>query len=98
MIVAGVIDDGTDNIRAVFFREMAEKMFGMKTDEARELSLKATTPLDIYEHFKNLGKDYVFRGRVKRNDLTESVEMIVNEIEDVDAKKEAEALLTKMKY
>jgi ssDNA-binding replication factor A large subunit len=98
MIVAGVIDDGTENIRAVFFREMAEKMFGMKTDAARELSLKATSPLDVYESFGNLGKEFIFRGRVKRNDLTESTEMIVNEIDDIDVKKEAETLLAKMKY
>ena len=98
MIVSGVIDDGTENIRAVFFREMAEKMFGMKTEEARAMSVKLTNPVDIYDHFKGLGRDYVFRGRVKRNDVTESVEMIVNEIEDVDPKKETEQLLAKMKY
>jgi len=98
MVISGVIDDGTENIRAVFFREMAEKIFGMKVDEARALSAKTSNPDDIYENFKGLGKDYIFRGRVKRNDLTESTEMIVNEIEDVDIKKEAETLLAKMKY
>ena len=98
MIVSGVIDDGTENIRAVFFRDIAEKMFGMKVDEAKALSAKVTNPDEIYEHFKGLGKDYIFRGRIKRNELTESEEMIVNEIEDIDVKKEAETLLKKMKY
>ncbi len=98
MIVSGVIDDGTENIRAVFFREMAEKMFGMKTDEARAASTKLTNPADIYDQFNGLGKDYLFRGRVKRNDVTESTEMIVNEIEDINVKDETEKLLSKMKY
>ena len=98
MIVSGVIDDGTENIRAVFFREMAEKIFGMGVDEARALQSKAANPDEIYEKFSGLGKDYIFRGRIKRNDLTESMEMIVNEIEDVDIKKEAENLIAKMQY
>lgn len=98
MIVSGVVDDGTDNIRAVFFREMAEKIFGMKVDELRALSMKASNPMDVYEHFQGLGRDYIFRGKVKRNELTENKEIIVNEIEDMDVKKEAETLLKKMSY
>lgn len=97
MIVSGVIDDGTENIRAVFFREMAEKMFGMNVNELRALAMKAKNPLDVYDRFKGLGKECVFGGRVKRNDLTESLEMVVNEIEEVDVKKEVEMLLNKMK-
>jgi len=98
MIISGVIDDGTENIRAVFFREMAEKIFGMGVDEAKVLQSKAANPDEVYEKFTGLGKDYIFRGRIKRNDLTESMEMIVNEIEEIDVKKEAETLLTKMSY
>jgi replication factor A1 len=98
MIVSGVIDDGTENVRAVFFREMAEKVFGLSVAEARALAMKSANPLDVYEKFDSLGKDYIFRGRVKRNELTESLEMVVNEIEEVDVKKEAEMLLSKLKY
>lgn len=98
MVISGVIDDGTGNVRAVFFRELAEKIFGTKVDELKTLSEKSANPLDVYEQFKGLGKDYIFRGRVKQNELTENMEIIINEMEDVDVAQETEKLLAKMKY
>src|SRR3990167_4322146 len=40
IIVSGVLDDGTGNMRAVFFRENAEKIIGMTAKEARAAFMK----------------------------------------------------------
>jgi replication factor A1 len=95
VVISGVIDDGTENIRVVFFRDVAEKVFGKTVTELRNLSMKESNPMDVYDYFDNLGKDFIFRGRVKRNQFTENVEMVVNEMEEVDVRKEIENLLAR---
>ncbi len=93
MVISGVIDDGTGNIRAVFFRELAEKLVGKTTKELME---SHKDPLEIVENFQNLGKDFIFRGRVKLNTLTENKELVVNDILEVDVAKEADDILKSM--
>jgi len=93
IVLSGVLDDGFGNIRAVFFRELGEKIFGMSAKELRELMMKKKDPLDIYEHFTNLGSEFIFRGIVKKNNFTENLEFIVNGIGEVDVKKEIEKLM-----
>ncbi|MEE9405925.1 MAG: hypothetical protein V3V26_00800 [Candidatus Aenigmarchaeota archaeon] len=94
MVVSGVLDDGTGNIRAVFFRDMAEKLFDKSTKELKDIAQKEMNAEVIYEHFSVLGKEFIFRGRVKRNDMTESIEMTVNDIQEIDVKKEAEDIIS----
>lgn len=93
MVMSGVIDDGTGNIRATFFREQAEKMFGKGTEELRKMSMEKSDTSAIFDDFPNLGKEFIFQGRVKRNDYTERTEMIVNSTSEVDVKKEADEIL-----
>jgi len=47
----------------------------------------------VYDAFDLLGKDYVIRGRVRKNDLTENLEMIANSIDEPDVKREFELLM-----
>lgn len=92
MVLSGVIDDGSGNIRAVFFRENAEKVFGKTTDELMGM-MKEDENLDFIDQLQVLGKDFIMRGRVKKNNFTERMEFVVNGIEDIDVKKECETLL-----
>lgn len=94
MVVSGVLDDGTGTIRVVFFRELAEKLFDMTAKELRDLAQKEMNANVIYEHFTALGKEMMFRGRVRRNEMTEALEMTVNDIQEMDAKKEAEDIVS----
>ncbi len=96
-VISGVIDDGFGNIRAVFFREMAEKLFGKTIDELREIAKKNVDVLSVYDVFDGYGKDYIIRGRVKKNELTERMELVVNDISDVDIKKECEELISALR-
>ena len=93
VVVSGVLDDGYGNIRVVFFRELAEKLFGKSASELRAFAQEKVDPLAIYDAFDLLGKDYVIKGRVKKNDLTENLEMIANSIDEPDVKKEFELLM-----
>ncbi len=96
LVLSGVIDDGTDNIRVVFFREMAEKVFGKSTDELAKIAEASNDPFAIYEHFRNLGREFIIRGRVKKNAFTDSLELVANDVSDVDVKKEAEYLIKEL--
>jgi replication factor A1 len=88
LVVSGVLDDGYGNIRVVFFRELAEKLFGKTVSELRTFAQERVDPMAIYDSFDVLGKDYVIRGRVRKNELTENLEMVANSIEEPDVKKE----------
>jgi replication factor A1 len=93
VVISGVLDDGYGNIRVVFFRELAEKLFGKTAGELRTFAQERVDPMAIYDSFDALGKDYVIKGRVRKNDLTENLELIANSIEEPDVKKEFEMLI-----
>ncbi len=93
VVVSGVLDDGYGNVRVVFFRELAEKLFGKSASELRAFAQERVDPMAIYDAFDLLGKDYVIRGRVRKNDLTENLELIANGIEEPDVKREFEMLM-----
>ncbi|MFQ6010215.1 MAG: DUF2240 family protein [Candidatus Aenigmatarchaeota archaeon] len=83
-VVSGVIDDGSENIRAVFFREAGAKVLGMSTEEV--VAKKG----HLFEDVDVLGKEFIFRGRIRRNKMFGRTEFIVNDIQEVDLKKEIE--------
>lgn len=93
MVVSGVVDDGTGNIRAVFFRGLAEKVFGMETAEVREKALRHSDPLSVFDDISVIGKDMIVGGRIRKNDFTERLELIVNKLEEIEAKKEIQKLI-----
>ncbi|MEM5812209.1 MAG: DUF2240 family protein [Candidatus Aenigmatarchaeota archaeon] len=93
IVISGVIDDGYGNVRVVFFRELAERLFGKTAAELRALAQEKVDPLIIYDLFDVLGKDYIIAGRVRKNELTENLELIANRLEEPDIRKEFELLL-----
>ena len=95
VLLSGVIDDGTGNIRVVFFREQAENVFGMKADEVKNAFM--SQGLDsFWEGFKGIGKNLSVEGRVKINDFSKEAEIVANSVSDVDAGKDAERLLAEV--
>lgn len=96
IVISGVLDDGTENIRVVFFRELAEKVFGKTAKELREMFQKESDGMVIYDHFEGLGKEIIIKGRVKVNDFTQSKEFVANEVLDLDIKKECEDLISEL--
>lgn len=87
LVVSGVLDDGTANLRAVFFRENALKLLGLTSEEL--LSKKGK----IFEHVDLLGKEFIVCGRIRRNKIFGRLELIVSDICSVDIEKEIDSLL-----
>lgn len=92
MVISGIIDDGTGNIRAVFFNENAEKLIGMQRREAKKL-FDAKKRINAILERVPMGVDFVFEGRVKKNDFFDRLEFMVNNVKDVDVKKEIELIM-----
>lgn len=91
IILSGVIDDGTGNIRAVFFRENALKLIGMDIDDA--LKIRDS----FFENINVLGKEFVMFGRVRRNKLFNRLEFVINNIRETDVEGEINKLINNLR-
>lgn len=86
-VINAVLDDGTETIRTVFFRQQAEKLIGKSKDEI--ISLK-NNPSSL-EALKNelLGKQIKITGRASKNAMFDRIEFMVNDV-DTNPKPEEE--------
>ncbi|MBI2971167.1 MAG: DUF2240 family protein [Candidatus Aenigmarchaeota archaeon] len=92
IVVSGIIDDGTDSIRAVLFREHAEKVIGINKHEARQLFDRKRNVRPVIDKIP-LGKDFLFEGKVRRNKLFDRLEFVASAVKDVSVKDEIRLLL-----
>ncbi len=92
MVISGIIDDGTESIRAVLFRENAEKILGFSKDEARNIFDGKKTLQAVFANIE-LGKEYIFEGRARKNDFFQRLEFIVGAVKDVSVKEEIKMLI-----
>lgn len=89
LAVSAVIDDGTENVRAVFFQERARNLLGVTEEEEREGDIEAVE--DAVSNGR--GKEVQLTGRARLNDYFGRLELIVNEFEEVDPTRKIEELL-----
>lgn len=85
--VSGIIDDGTENIRVILFRELGAKLLGMEMQDVLNKRGKLFEGIDI------LGKEFIFVGRARRNKIFNRLEFIVSDLKEVDIKKEINLLI-----
>jgi replication factor A1 len=90
IVLSGVIDDGTGNIRAVFFRENALKLIGLTIDEA--LKRKDS----FFENLDVLGKEFIMFGKVRKNSAFNRLEFVANDIREVDVEKEINEIINNL--
>ncbi len=90
MVISGVIDDGTMNMRAVFFRDVALQLVGMDLENALKHDKSIFDIVDI------LGKEFVMKGKVRKNKLFNRPEFIVSEVKEVDVKSEINKIINKL--
>ena len=90
IVLSGVIDDGTGNTRAVFFRDNALKIIGMNMEEVLKKGDSFFSDLDI------LGKEFLINGRVRRNRMFNRLEFVANNVKDVDIESEANKLINNL--
>ncbi len=94
MIISGIIDDGTASIRSVFFRDQAKIITGLEPETLLKISKDEAINL-IKENI--LGNEIIVRGRIQKNKIFDTLEMIANEIEEVDVEKESKILINEIK-
>jgi len=72
-----VADDGTSNVRTLFFSDSAKKVFGIE-------DITQLKDVDFFINKKTalLGKEFVFTGRARQNKLRGDIEVIVNDIKE----------------
>ena len=92
MVISGIIDDSTGNIRIVLFREQAEKLLGMKTSEAKRIFDSEKNIAAILKNIE-IGKEFIFEGRVQRNSIFDRLEFLANNIKDINITNEIKLLL-----
>ena len=73
-----IVDDGTENIRTVFFRESMEKL----TNSKKEKILEYKDSPDKFEEVKTelLGNIVKINGRVKKNLFFDRIELVANSV------------------
>ncbi|MDI6721762.1 MAG: OB-fold nucleic acid binding domain-containing protein, partial [Candidatus Aenigmarchaeota archaeon] len=94
LIISGIADDGTGNMRIVAFNDAAEKVIGMSKFEAKRLFDIKKTMKAVTENIR-IGKDFLIEGKVSRNALFDRLEFVVNDVKGVDTMKEIEMLMDK---
>ncbi|OGI15892.1 hypothetical protein A3K63_00830 [Candidatus Micrarchaeota archaeon RBG_16_49_10] len=94
MLVSAVIDDGTGNLRVVFFREQAKRLSGIEPNVLSDLGQDAA-----YDALKKavLGRDVVVSGRVQRNKLFENLEIVANDVQEINPVEEGKRLIDEIK-
>jgi ssDNA-binding replication factor A large subunit len=77
-IVSLVIDDGTENIRAVCFDESAKQLFGLQdTSELKDASLFLRKKEEL------LGRELYFSGRARQNKVFGNIEFVISEANEI---------------
>lgn len=87
IVLSGIIDDGTDNIRAVFFRNVALELIGMDIKQALE------NEDSFFENLNILGKEFVMIGKSRRNKMFNRLEFVVTNVKEVDIAEEANKII-----
>lgn len=91
LILSGVIDDGTGNIRCVFFRDNALNLIGMKIEDALQLRD------GFFEKLNVLGTEFIFSGQIRTNKMFGRKEFVVNSVNKVDIRTESDKILNTLK-
>lgn len=93
LVIPCIIDDGTGNMRAVFFREIAEKLCQLKPNELSAIEVERR--YDMLAQ-RLLGRELLLSGRVKKNKIFGTLEMVVRDFEEIDYSKEISKLLEEL--
>ncbi|MEM5853148.1 MAG: hypothetical protein QXG39_07920 [Candidatus Aenigmatarchaeota archaeon] len=93
LVITVIVDDGTANIRAVFFREQAEKILQLSAKELEEMEDE-----ERYELIKEklLGRELQLTGKVKKNIVFGRVEFIVDQAKDLNVLEESKRLVEEL--
>ena len=89
-VLNAILDDGSDTIRGVFFREQAEQFLSKTNEEVKAFRSvpEAFDPIKV----ELLGEQFKITGRVKKNVFFERLEFVAQNVQKADAKEELDKL------
>ena len=93
MIISGVIDDGTASMRVVFFRDQARQITGLNPSSL--MNMNQEEAMDLIKEIA-LGKEFIVRGRIQKNKIFGTLEIIANEVEELDILEESKKLISEI--
>ncbi len=95
LVVSGMIDDGTANIKVVFFGKAAEDLLKTKAKELEE-SIQRDPEIFNIKKEEVVGKEYILSGKTNIDDFTGQTEFRVGRINDVNPLEEAKVLIEEL--
>jgi len=87
IVLSGIIDDGTGNIRIVFFRDVALELIGMDIKKALENEESFFDSIDV------LGKEFIITGKARKNKMFNRIEFVATSVKEIDPIEEANKIL-----
>jgi replication factor A1 len=90
MIISGIVDDGTSSIRSVFFREQAKNITDLEPSVL--LSMQQDEVMNLIRE-NTLGNEIIIRGRVQKNKIFDSLEMVANGVEKLNIEEEIKRII-----
>ena len=85
------LDDGTGCVRVTFFRELAEEILNLKSDNIIDEIEKVGIQTIIAKFEQRLkGKEIIVRGKARKNKFDDGIDLIVSSFSDMDPKSEIE--------
>ncbi len=95
MVVSFILDDGTGDLRCVLFRDIAEKFCDISGKELSEMDIERR-----YERIKDkiLGKELILIGRVRKNRISDGLEMTVNDFKAINPLEESKRLVDDVEF
>ncbi len=94
MILNLILDDESSTIRGTLMGEKAELLFNESTDNIKKL--EENGELDEFLKKKNLeliGKEFIFRGKAKYSDFSDSYEINIRSFKEVSSELEAQNIV-----
>ena len=84
------VDDGTGDMKAIFFRAKAEMLMGMAANEISQIQPEKRVEI-IKE--KVLGKELLLDGKVRNNKVFNRLEMLVDEFKEINPLEESKRIV-----
>lgn len=87
IVLSGIIDDGTGNIRIVFFRDVALELIGMDIKKALE------NEDSFFDNINILGKEFIINGKARRNKMFNRLEFVATSVKEINPVDEANKII-----
>ena len=95
MAISCILDDGTGDLRTVFFREVARELCGLDVQDI--VSLENQNRFKVLSE-RILGREIIVSGKVRKNEMTGNFEMVAGGVKDINPLEESKRLVNSVQF